>query len=119
VDVADKLFAPSFVFHDPANYEDWYGLESVKRCAAMARAGFPDLEYTVEDQLAEGNRVSTRHRASGTHEGELLGLASTGNRVGIAGISIIRIEGGKIEEIWENYAAPGMLQQLGLIPPQA
>jgi len=85
----------------------------------MVRTAFPDLEYTVEDQIAEGKRVSTRHsRASGTHEGELLGLAPTGNRVEIAGISIMRIEGGKIEEIWENYDAPGMLQQPGLIPPK-
>jgi predicted ester cyclase len=107
------------VFHDPANHEYWHGPKSVKRYAAMVRAAFPDLEYTVEDQIAEGNSVSTRHRASGIHEGELLRLAPTGNRVEIAGISIMRIEGGKIEEIWENYDAPGMLQMLGLIPPQA
>lgn len=72
VDVADELFAPSFVFHDPVNHEDWHGPESVKQFAVMMRAAFPDLRYTVEDQIAEGNRVSTRYRVSGTHEGELL-----------------------------------------------
>jgi steroid delta-isomerase-like uncharacterized protein len=119
MDVADELFAASFMFHDPANHEDWHGPESVKQYAAMMRAAFPDLRYTVEDQIAEGNRVSTRYTASGTHEGELLGIAPTGNRVEITGISIMRIEGGRIEEIWENYDALGMLQQLGVIPPQA
>ena len=58
-------------------------------------------------------------RASGTHEGELTGIAPTGNRVKITGISIIRIEVGQIEEIWGNYDTLGMLQQSGLIPPQA
>jgi predicted ester cyclase len=63
--------------------------------------------------------VSTRYRVSGTHEGELLGIASTSNRAEITGISIMSIEGGKIEEIWENYDALGMLQQFGVVPPQA
>jgi predicted ester cyclase len=105
------------VFHDPANHEYWHGPESVKRYAAMVRAAFPDLEYTVEDQIAEGNRVSTRHRASSTHEGELLGIAPAGNRVEIAGISIMRIEGGKIEEIWENYDAPARFSSWASFPP--
>jgi steroid delta-isomerase-like uncharacterized protein len=116
LDVADELFAPNFVFHDPASGEDWHGPESVKQYAAMLRAAFPDLRYTVEDQIAEGDKVATRYIASGTHQGDLMGIAPTGNRVEITGISITRIEDGKIEEIWENYDTLGMMQQLGVIP---
>jgi steroid delta-isomerase-like uncharacterized protein len=115
LDVADELFAPNFVFHDPASGEDWHGPESVKRYATMMRAAFPDLHYAVEDQIAEGDKVVTRYTASGTHQGELMGVAPTGSRVEIRGISITRIKGGKIEEIWESYDALGMMQQLGVV----
>jgi steroid delta-isomerase-like uncharacterized protein len=110
LEVADELFAPNFVYHDPASGEDWHGPESVKQYATMLRAAFPDLHYLVEDQVAEGDKVVTRYTASGTHWGELMGIAPTGNRVVITGISIARIENGKIEEIWENYDTLGMMQ---------
>jgi steroid delta-isomerase-like uncharacterized protein len=115
LDVADELFALNFVYHDPASGEDWHGPESVKQYATMLRAAFPDLHYTVEDQIAEGDKVVTRYTASGTHQSELMGIAPTGNRVEITGISITRIEDGKIEEIWENYDTLGMMQQLGVV----
>ncbi len=115
LDVADELFALNFVYHDPASGEDWHGPESVKRYAAMLRAAFPDLHYSVEDQIAKGDKVVTRYTASGTHQSELMGIAPTGNRVEITGISITRIEDGKIEEIWENYDTLGMMQQLGVV----
>jgi len=117
LDVANELFAPNFVYHDPASGEDWHGPESVRQYATMMRAAFPDLYYTVEDQIAEGDKVVTRYKAGGTHQGELMSIAPTGNRVEITGISIMRIDGGKIEEIWENYDTLGMMQQLGVIPP--
>jgi steroid delta-isomerase-like uncharacterized protein len=115
LDVADELFALNFVYHDPASGEDWHGPESVKQYATMLRAAFPDLHYSVEDQIAEGDKVVTRYTASGTHQSELMGIAPTGNRVEITGISITRIEDGKIEEIWENYDTLGMMQQLGVV----
>ncbi len=116
LDVADELFASDFVYHDPASGEDWHGPESVKQYATMLRAAFPDLRYAVEDQIAEGDKVVTRYTASGTHQGELMGVAPTGNRVEITGISITRIEGGKIEEIWENYDTLGMMRQIDAFP---
>jgi len=113
--VADELFALNFVYHDPASGEDWHGPESVKQYATMLRAAFPDLHYTVEEQITEGDKVVTRYTASGTHQSELMGIAPTGNRVEITGISITRIENGKIEEIWEKYDTLGMMQQLGVV----
>jgi steroid delta-isomerase-like uncharacterized protein len=115
LEVADELFAPNFVYHDPASGEDWRGPQSVKQYATMLRAAFPDLHYSVEDQIAEGGKVVTRYTASGTHQGELMRMAPTGNRAEITGISITRIEEGKIEEIWENYDTLGMMRQLGVI----
>jgi predicted ester cyclase len=105
--VADELFAPNFVCHDPLSGEDWHGPQSVKQYAAMMRAAFPDLYYTEKDQVAEGDKEVTRYAAGGTHQGELMGIAPTGERVELRGISIIRINGGKIEEIWENYVRKG------------
>ena len=73
----------------------------------MMRAAFPDLYYIVEDQVAEGDKGITPYAASGTHQGELMGIAPTEERVELRGISIIRVNGGKIEKIWENYVRKG------------
>jgi steroid delta-isomerase-like uncharacterized protein len=116
LDVADELFAPDFVYHDPATGEDLSGPESVKRFAAALRAAFPDLHQTIEDQVAEGDRVAYRWTARGTHRGELLGAAPTGNRVTFSGITVARLASGRIEEMWESYDALGLLRQLGALP---
>jgi predicted ester cyclase len=82
----------------------------------MYRNAFPDVQMHVEDQVAEGDMVVTRWIASGTHQGDLMGIAPTGNRVTVAGTSIERVVNGKIEETWDNYDALGMMQQIGAIP---
>ena len=82
----------------------------------MIRSAFPDLRVTLEDDIAEGNKVVSRWRAQGTHQGELMGIAPTGNQMAITGITIDRIEEGKIVEEWENWDALGMMQQIGAVP---
>ena len=82
----------------------------------MYRNAFPDVQMHVEDQVAEGDMVVTRWIASGTHQGEVMGIAPTGNRVTMAGTNIERVVNGKIEETWDNYDALGMMQQIGAIP---
>ena len=99
--------ASNFVYYNPLSGEDWHGPESVKQYAAMMRAAFPDLYYIVDDQVAEGDKGITRYAAGGTHQGELMGIAPTEERVELRGISIIRVNGGKIEKIWENYVRKG------------
>src|SRR4028119_403429 len=116
LDVADELFAPNYVGHDPASPEDIRGPEGVKEFASMYRNAFPDVLMSVEDQVAEGDKVVTRWIASGTHQGDMMGIAPTGNRVTVAGTSVERIVDGKIEETWDNYDALGMMQQIGAIP---
>jgi steroid delta-isomerase-like uncharacterized protein len=116
LDAADEVYAPDYVGHDPSNSEEVRGLEAAKRAASDYRQAFPDLRVTVEDLIAEGDRVAARLRFRGTHLGELDGIAPTGRRVDCTGIVISRIEEGKIAKDWANFDDLGMMRQLGLIP---
>jgi predicted ester cyclase len=116
LDVADEIISPNYIGHDPVSPEDVRGPEGAKETAMMYRNAFPDVQLSVEDQLAEGDMVATRWIASGTHQGELMGIAPSGNRVTVSGTSVERIVDGKIEETWDNYDALGMMQQIGAIP---
>ena len=116
MDAADELYAPGYVGHDPSNPEDIRGLEAAKQAAADYRQAFPDLQVTVEDLIAEGDKVVARLRFRGTHRGELEGIAPTGRRVDCTGIVVSRMEGGKIAEDWANFDDLGMMRQLGVRP---
>jgi predicted ester cyclase len=83
------------------------------------RAAFPDARITVEQQLAEGDLVATRWSGRGTHDGELMGVSPTGKQVTVSGLTISRLEGGKIVEEFQNWDTLGMLQQLGAVPELA
>ncbi len=80
-----------------------HGPEGIKRYVTAYRAAFPNLEVAVEDQLAEEDKVVTRWTVRGTHSGEFLGLAPTGNEVTVSGIEFDRIVGGRIDEAWVGY----------------
>jgi steroid delta-isomerase-like uncharacterized protein len=116
VDAVDEIYAPNYVSHDPTMPEDVRGVEGAKEFYNMYISAFPDTEITIEDQVSEGDKVVTRWTARGTHQGELMGVPPSGNRVEVAGVTISRIEGGKIVEDWDNYDALGMMQQIGAIP---
>lgn len=81
------------------------------------RSAFPDARFTVEDMLAEGDRVAARLTMRGTHLGALNGIPATGRSVVVSGMSIERIAEGRIVEGWNENDALGMLQQLGVFPP--
>jgi steroid delta-isomerase-like uncharacterized protein len=112
----DEFVHPDFVDHDPAGLEQTRGPKGVRRFVEAYRAAFPDVHMTVEDQIAEGDRVATRWTAHATHRGELMGVHPSGNRVEIAAISIDRISGGKFVESWTIYDALGMMQQIDANP---
>ena len=80
---------------------------------AMMFAGFPGLRWTIEEMMAEGDKLARRLRARGTHEGEFMGVAPNGKRVGFRGVSTVRIREGKI---MENRGMLGLLQQHGAVP---
>lgn len=92
------------------------GIEGSRQFINMYLAAFADLRLTVEDLIAEGDRVTVRFTLRGTHTGELMGLPPTGKQVTMTGIQIVRATDGKITENWINTDALGLLQQLGAIP---
>jgi steroid delta-isomerase-like uncharacterized protein len=87
-----------------------------KQLLAAFRGAFPDLRITIEDLIAEGDKVANRATYSGTHRGAFQGLAPTGKRFTIAGINVSRIADGKVVEDWTVLDMLGMLQQLGAVP---
>jgi len=91
---------------------------SPKELPSRIRAACPDLQMHIDDQAEEGDRVMTLWRATGTHTGtDLFGIPTTNMPVDVGGITINRIENGKIVEVWDQWDRMGMLQQLGILPP--
>lgn len=117
--VADEIVAENYINHNPIPGES-PGREGLKGFVAYLRAGFPDIHFTVDDQLAEGDKVLTCWTVTGTHQGEFAGVPATGKSVNVAGMSVHRVGSGQIQEGWNNWDALGMMQQLGVIPvPEA
>ena len=116
---AEEFLAADYFRHDPATPDVGRGPEGEKQPAAMYRAAFPDLHLTVEDMLVEGDKVVLRWTARGTHKGELSGIAPTGKRWEISGITLGRFSGGKIAEAWINWDTLGLMRQLGVQPAAA
>jgi steroid delta-isomerase-like uncharacterized protein len=114
--LADEALDPEIVFHGPSSVGDVVGLDGVKAMVARFRAAFPDERSTVVDQVAEGDKVVTRWRANGTHEGDYGGLEPTGRKVAIDGITIERIAAGKIVEVSAAWDELGLMRQLGAVP---
>lgn len=117
VDVLDELVAENFVNHDESVPPDLPpGREGLKLLAQGYHSAFPDLDFTIEEQIAEGDLVVSRWSATGTHQGELMGIPATGKQARTTGITIDHIEGGKITETWTSWDRLGLLQQLGVVP---
>ena len=115
IDAIDELCSPEFVNHSappgvPSN------CEGVKLVTAMFRQAFPDSYFTVEEMVAEGDKVATRKTFHGTHQGEFMGIPPTGQQVSIGLIDIVRIADGQVVEHWSIGDNLGMMQQLGVIP---
>ena len=114
LETLDELISPDFVNHTPVNPSE--NREQFKQRLAMFRTAFPDLVMTVEDMIAEGDKVVTRWRARGTHQGDFRSIPATGKQVEITGIAIDRVVSGKRVEGWAQLDMLGLLQQLGAIP---
>ena len=114
--VVDELVSSNHVFHDPDFPEPIRGPEGFKQYVLLFRTAFPDFHLTLEDLIAEGEKVTVRFTSTGTQQGELFGIAPTGKRSTVTGIVINHFVNGKYAQSWSNYDALGMLQQLGVIP---
>lgn len=114
----DDFVAPDFVNRSAAQLGLVSGdLEHVKQFVGVVMQAFPDLHYTVEDMVAEGDKVVTRLTLSGTQRGTFMGIPATGKHATVSDIEIFRITGGKAVETWVQVDFLGLLQQLGAIPP--
>jgi steroid delta-isomerase-like uncharacterized protein len=111
----DELFASNFIDHD-SSMPEARGPAGVKGLAAMAHAAFPDLQFTVKDMVAEGDKVVYRYSLRGTHKGDFMGIAATGKQINVTGIHIYRVSDGKLQEEWENWDMLGLMRQLGALP---
>lgn len=112
--VFDELLTPDIVFHIAST--TMQGLEAYKQFLAMLFTAFPDLQFTIEDMIAEGDFVVVRHTTRGTHQGNFRGIPPTGKQVSGTGMFIDRIVNGKAVEQWMNGDDLGLLQQLGVVP---
>ena len=114
--IADETIAPDYIYHGSSGQE-FKGLEGFKQIITMFRTAFPDLHVTVEDMVAEGDKVAHRLILRGTQKGDLMGIAPTGKQVTVSAITISRFADGKEVEAWSNLDQLGMMQQLGVVPP--
>ncbi len=114
-DIVDELFTTGFVHHlkDPRLPP---GREAMKLLGQSIAAGFPDVQATAEDLLADGDKVIERTTAVATHTGEFNGIPPTGNQVVWTELHIYRLVDGKIAEMWSEIDLLALLTQLGVIP---
>lgn len=117
--VADELVAEDYVGHSSPGETETHGPQGYKQFFATLRSGFPDLHVTVEDQIAEGDRVATRWTARATHDGEFAGVAPSRKQGIVRGVTIFRIAGGRVRECWTSEDDLGLMIQIGGIPARA
>ncbi|WP_329335724.1 ester cyclase [Streptomyces sp. NBC_00663] len=111
----EGLLAEEYHDHDPANAQDTVGLEAMRDEVEMWKTGF-DFDFTIDDQLAQGDRVCTRWTWHGTHTGDFMGVPATGKRVSMTGTTIHRCTAdGMIAEAWWQYDRLGLMGQLGAL----
>ncbi len=115
LDIIDEIFATNYQAHPPGLPEP-LTREAFKQFNRMFLTGFPDLHITVEDEIAEGDKIVLRLTVRGTQQGEFMGIPPTGKHVVWTGMSITRVANGKIVEQWGEQDLLGLLQQLGVIP---
>ncbi len=112
---AGDLLSPDFALHTPLPSAP--GPQGMKDIITACRAAFEHLDVTVEDMVAEGDKVAARFTARGIHKGSFMNLPPTGKPITMTGIEIFRIEDGKIAELWGEANLLGLMQQLGILPP--
>jgi steroid delta-isomerase-like uncharacterized protein len=110
----DRYFSDDVVFNDSRTFRQQYPA----RMQAI-RSAFPDHHLTIEDQVAEADKVVTRVTFHGTHLGQFNGIAPTGKQLKWSGIAMDRLAGGKVVEMWHVQNTAGLLQQIGAMPPPA
>jgi steroid delta-isomerase-like uncharacterized protein len=115
--IVDELVASDFVEHEELSAEAGGGREGIRQNFGMLFGGFPDLQATIEDMVAEGDRVALRSTMRGTHEGDFMGIPPTGKTAAYVTFDIVHIRHGKITDHWGLSDSMALMQQLGVTAP--
>jgi len=114
-EAANDIVAEDFVDHtNPPHLK--YGLENHKEIVRIFHAAFPDVEWIIEDMIAEGDKVVVRMPFRATHRGDFFGIPATGKQVYVDGVHILRVANGKVAEHWGSNDDLGLMRQLGVLP---
>lgn len=116
LEVVDELLSASHALQDPNSSGSQVGPERYKRRVVELTTGFPDLCFTIEDTVAEGEKFVACWTFSGTHQNEYMGIPATGRKISLEGITIHHIKNGKILDSYTRWDVLGLMRQLGAIP---
>lgn len=116
--VIDTYVSEDYVEHDPNAPEEIHGREGFKQNIEQYFNAASDMEMTIEDLIEEDDKVSIRWTATGTHDGELMGISPTNNSITVTGLDINRFEDGMLVESWSSFDALGLMRQIGALPDE-
>jgi len=114
--LAQELISPDAIFHVPGRSEPMRGPAGYLAIIGMMRGGFPDIQWTLEEMVAEGDRVAARFTMRGTHKGSFFGVPPTGKKIEVKAINFYRLRDGKFVEETGVPDLLGLLQQIGAVP---
>jgi len=114
--LAKELISPDAVFHVPGHPEPMRGPAGYLTIIGMMRGGFPDIRWTLEEMVAEGDKVAARFTMRGTHRGTFFGVPPTGKTLAVEALNIYRLSGGQFAEEHGQPDMLGLLQQIGAVP---
>ena len=116
--LATELIHPKATFHVPGEPEPMVGPQGYLAIIGMMRGGFPDIQWTLEEIVAEGDKVAARFTMRGTHKGPFFGVPPTGKSIAVAAMNLYKFADGRIVEEFGQPDLLGLLQQIGAVPPQ-
>ena len=114
--LAEELIDPHAIFHVPGQSEPIKGPAGYLAIIAMMRGGFPDIQWTLEEMVAEGSTVAARFTMRGTHQGYFFGVPPTGKTIEVKAMNFYRFSNGQIVEEHGQPDLLGLLQQIGAVP---
>lgn len=116
IEIIDKLLSPSHALHEPNAADSQIGPQAYKATVMRFLAGFPDLNFSIQDVISENNKLVVSWVLSGTHQGDFYGVAATNKKVSVEGITIHQIENGKILDSYASWDRLGLMRQLEAVP---
>ena len=114
--LAEELISPDAVFHVPGRPEPLRGPAGYLAVIGMMRGGFPDIQWTLEEMIAEDDKVAARFTMRGTHQGSFFGVPPTGKTIAVQAMNFYRLSGGQFIEERGQPDLLGLLQQIGAVP---